>query len=128
MAQVRMLGGSIGIAASTAILGTKQRNAVLTSGLLTPQQLQSLRDALPTLNSAQQQIVQQTYTDAFNDTMVACAIIASICVLVTAGVWQRNPPSMEERRRQQGMNEAMRQQAIGERRARAVALKEQEKM
>lgn len=117
MAQGRMLGGSFGIAASTVVLANKQRRSLLESGVLTPQELQSLHDAARTISPERWQLVREAYTDAFNDTMLASAIIAGVCVLVSAGIWQKNPPSMEERRRLQGMNEAARQRLIAEKKA-----------
>jgi hypothetical protein len=123
MAQVRMLGGSIGIAASTAILGVKQRQQLFDTGVVTPLQLNSLRNSMHELSSQQVHTVQQAYTDAFNETMAVCAILSGICILVTVGCWQKNPMTMEDRRKKQGQNEAMRQHALGEAKARAAAIK-----
>lgn len=118
-----MFGGSIGIAASTAILGVKQRHQLLDAAVVTPEQLQSLRDVMRTMSFGQVYAVRQSYTDAFNETMVVCSVIAGVCLIVTAGCFQKNPLTMEERRRQQGQNEAMRQRALGEAKARAAAMK-----
>jgi hypothetical protein len=107
-----MFGGSIGIAASTAILGLKQRQQLLETGLIAPSQLESLRDAMSKLTPAGSHAVRQAYTDAFNETLVVCSIMAGVSLLVTLGVWQKNPLSMEERRKQLRMNEDMRQRAL----------------
>lgn len=114
MAQVRVFGGSIGIAASTAILGIKQRQKLLETGLLTPAQLQSLRNAMSSLSADQVHAVKQAFTDALNNTLVVCAIISGICLLVTIGCYQKDPPSIAERREQQQANQAIRQKALAE--------------
>lgn len=118
VAQVRMLGGSIGIAASTAILGVKQRHQLLETGIVSPTQLQSLRETMRHLSRQQVHTVRQAYTDAFNETLVVCAIIAGVCLVVTAGTWQKNPLTIEERRAQQARNEGERQRELGMKRAR----------
>ncbi|KAF1968563.1 MFS multidrug transporter-like protein [Bimuria novae-zelandiae CBS 107.79] len=119
VAQVRVFGGSIGIATSTAILGIKQRQQLLGTGLLTPSQLQSLRDTMSSLAPDAIVAVKQAYTDAFDDVLVVCSIISGVCLLVTIGCWQRSPLSMPERREQQVENEANRQREIAEAKARS---------
>lgn len=122
IAQVRMLGGSIGIAASTAILGVKQRQQLLDTALLNLVQLQSLADSMPHLSPAQNFAIRQAYTDAFNETLVVSSVISGVALLATAGGWQKHPVTMEDRRRQQFQNEAARQRQLGEVRARAAAM------
>ncbi|KAL1599693.1 hypothetical protein SLS60_007496 [Paraconiothyrium brasiliense] len=114
MAQVRVFGGSIGIAASTAILGVKQRQRLLETGLLTPSQLQSLRNAMPSLTANEVHAVKQAYTDAFDDTLVVCSIVSGVCLLVTLGCWRKDPLSIAERREQQFKNESLRQRALAQ--------------
>ena len=114
IAQVRVFGGSIGIAASTAILGIKQRQRLLETGIITPSQLQSLREAMSRLTPENLHAVKQAYTDAFDETLVVCAILSGIALLVTIGCWRKNPISMPERRKQQMEAEALRQKAIAE--------------
>ncbi|ORX96601.1 MFS multidrug transporter-like protein [Clohesyomyces aquaticus] len=121
MAQVRMLGGSIGIAASTAILGVKQRQKLLETGIVSPRELDALRDNMPKLSSQQVHEVRQAYTEAFNESLVVCSILAGVCIVVTAGCWQKNAPTLEERRNQQVRDEAMRQRTLGEAKAKAAA-------
>jgi hypothetical protein len=109
-----VFGGSIGIATSTVILATKQRQRLLETGLLAPTQLQSLRNVISSLSADEIHAVKQAYTDAFDDTLVVCSIISGVCVLVTLGCWRRNPPSIGEMRQQQFRNEAIRQRALAE--------------
>ncbi|KAK7193662.1 hypothetical protein DPSP01_000219 [Paraphaeosphaeria sporulosa] len=114
VAQVRVLGGSIGIAASTVILSIKQRQMLLESGLLTPSQLQSLRNAMSTLSAGEVRVVKQAYTDAFDETLVVCSIFSGLCVLVALGSWRRHPLSIREMREEQFRKEAIRQRALTE--------------
>jgi hypothetical protein len=109
-----VFGGSIGIATSTVMLGIKQRQRLLETGLLAPSQLQSLRSAMSSLSADEVYAVKRAYTDAFDDTLVVCSIISGVCVLVTLGCWRRNPPSIREMRQQQFTNEAIRQRALAQ--------------
>jgi hypothetical protein len=103
VAQVRVLGGTIGIAASTAILGVVEYNQL--RGIVTNSQLASLRDSEKTFTSSQLQAVRRAYSDAFNEDMRVCAIVAGICVLLTLGTFQRNPLDIQARREQQVVEE-----------------------
>jgi hypothetical protein len=103
VAQVRVLGGSIGIAASTAILGVVEYNQL--RGIVTNSQLASLRDSEKTFTTSQLQAVRKAYSDAFNEDMRVCAIVAGICVLLTLGTFQRNPLDIQARREQQVVEE-----------------------
>lgn len=123
IAQVRMLGGSIGIAASTAILGVRQRQKLLDTGLVSPIELQTLAQSLHTMSSTQAFAIRQAYTEAFNETMVVCAVISGAALIITAGAFRRSSMSMEDRRAQQFQNEGARQRKLGEARARAAAMK-----
>lgn len=124
MAQVRMLGGSIGIAASTVILGLRQRQELLDTGLLSPAQLESLAESIPQLSLTQRFAIRQAYTDAFNETLIVCSVIGGVALLSTALAWQKHPMSMEDRRRQQFENEAARQRQLGEMNETLAATKE----
>lgn len=110
VAQARILGGSIGIAASAAILGVAQRREL--GGTVSESQLASLQSAGPTLQPAQLQAIRRAHSNAFNESLRVCAIIAGACVLITLGTFQRHPLDIEERRKQQIMEEGQRQRAI----------------
>ncbi|KAI1456625.1 major facilitator superfamily transporter [Annulohypoxylon moriforme] len=90
MAQVRVLGGSIGIAASSAIVGTRIKDQVGTSEA---GWLPSPEGAGNSLTRNQQIAVRQAYSDAFNEDMRVCAIIGAFAVLVSFGMlsqrWSR---------------------------------------
>jgi hypothetical protein len=123
MAQVRMLGGSIGIAASTAILGVRQRQQLLETGLVSPKQMESLAEAMRSLSPAQVFAIRQAYTDAFKETLIVCSIISGVALLVTAGGFHKKPMTMDDRRKQQFQNEAARQKQLAETRLEVAAIK-----
>ncbi|KAI3554205.1 major facilitator superfamily transporter [Colletotrichum abscissum] len=96
IAQVRILGGSLGIAASTAILGNFMRDEL--TGVLTPGQLSSLHGAGANLTEAQAAAVRQVYTDSFCKDMQVGAILSGIAILLSFGVYRRNRVTIEEQR------------------------------
>lgn len=106
VAQVRILGGSIGIAASTTILGVIEHDQL--AGIVSESQLASLRDSEKTLSPAQLYAVRRAYSDAFNEDMRVSAIVAGVCVLLTLGTFQRNPLDIQARREQQVVEEERR--------------------
>ena len=67
IAQMRVLGGSLGIAASTAILGVTQRKELISTGLITTEQLANLQTAVKDFTLVQKIAVRQAYSDAFNE-------------------------------------------------------------
>ncbi|KAM3084421.1 hypothetical protein ACMFMF_001778 [Clarireedia jacksonii] len=109
--QARILGGSIGIAASTAMLGSTQRREL--TGIVSPEQLASLQSATASFTSAQSEAVRQAYSDAFHGDMKFCAIVAGSCVLVAFGTYQRNPLTIEERAIEQRAEEEERKVKAG---------------
>ena len=106
---MRVLGGSIGIAASTAILGVTQRGEL--AGLVSASQLASLETSIRTLTPMQVLAVRKAYSDAFTEDLRVCAAVAGACVLLTFGTFQRNPPSLMESRKQKFVDEARRVKA-----------------
>ena len=97
-----MLGGSIGIAMSTAVLAVEQRKQL--GGTIPP-------DSLPTVVSITQADIRKAYNDAFTQTMQVCAIIAGVGVLLTMGTYRRNRGSLEEQRGEQVRTENERREA-----------------
>jgi hypothetical protein len=106
VAQARVLGGSIGIAASTAILGVMEYDQL--TGVVSESQLASLQASEKMLSPAQLHAIRQAYSDAFNEDMRVCTVVAGVCVLLTIGTFQRNPIDIPERRKQQVINEQKR--------------------
>lgn len=80
MAEVRVLGGSIGIAASSAIVGVKIRDQV---GISKDNWLPAPGGVSSDLSPTQQIAVRQAYSDAFKKDMAICAIIGALAVLVS---------------------------------------------
>ncbi|GAB7355871.1 hypothetical protein MBLNU459_g6527t1 [Dothideomycetes sp. NU459] len=97
IAQARIFGGSLGIAASTAILGSVERRRL--AGVVSEAQLASLQSSVETLSAAQYAAVRTAYADAFDGTLRATAIVACVGLLVTFGTYQRHPLSIEEGRK-----------------------------
>lgn len=113
LAQNRILGGSIGIAAATAILGSTERREL--ASIVSTAELSSLRVITKTLNAAQQQAIRQAYSDAFMESMHVSTAIAGFMVLVTVFMYTHNPPDMMERRQQQLREHRQRLQDEGQR-------------
>jgi hypothetical protein len=97
-----MLGGSIGIAMSTAVLAVEQRKQL--GGTITPEGLAGLTSVSPS-------DIRKTYNDAFTRTKQVCAIIAGAGVLLTLATYRRNRGSLEEQRDQQVHAENQRREA-----------------
>lgn len=99
LAQNRIFGGSIGIAAATAILGATERRQL--AGIVSASQLSSLRVIEKTLSPEQIHAVKQAYADAFTDSMRVSTAVAGFMFLITIFMYRRNPPGLVERRQQQ---------------------------
>ncbi|KAF6807597.1 major facilitator superfamily transporter [Colletotrichum plurivorum] len=96
MAQVRILGGSIGIAASTAILGTVVREQP--AGTLESEQLWSAHRPGTELTKAQVTALRQVYAYSFQQDMKVGAILSGIAILVSLGAYRRDRVSIENQR------------------------------
>lgn len=94
MAQVRVLGGSIGIAASAAILGVKQRQQLLDPMVVSAAQLESLAGSIRTLSPEKVLAIRQAYTDAFNETLVVCSVVSGVALLASLAAWRKQPTTM----------------------------------
>lgn len=93
---MRILGGSLGIAASTAILGNFMREEL--SGVVSPERLSSLHGGGMDLTEAQATAVRQVYTDSFRKDMQVGAILSGIAILLSLGVYRRDRVTIEEQR------------------------------
>ncbi|KAG9238737.1 MFS multidrug transporter-like protein [Amylocarpus encephaloides] len=112
IAQVRVLGGSIGIATSSAILGANQQRKL--TGIVTSAQLATFEDSMSSLTPEQLDIIKQTYSDSFSESMKVCAAIAGLGVLATFVVFRRRPVDFMENRKQQIMEDMARRRREGE--------------
>ncbi|KAL9076851.1 MAG: hypothetical protein Q9157_003554 [Trypethelium eluteriae] len=72
IAQFRIFGGSLGVAASSAIRGAVDTREL--GGPVSPQVISSLTPADTN--------IRQSYTDAFSESMIVCTIVASASVVV----------------------------------------------
>ncbi len=106
MAQVRVLGGSIGIAASSAILAVQEKSQL--AGVVPPG---ALSMGTSGLTAVQYTAVRQTFADAFTKDMQVSAAVAGVSILFALGTYRRNRPTMAEMRRQQIENEKERVRA-----------------
>ncbi|KAI1383605.1 major facilitator superfamily transporter [Hypoxylon trugodes] len=97
IAQVRVLGGSIGIAASSAIAGVILKERV---GSDTGQS-SSLEDTIANLSPERQVNVRVAYSDAFNEDMRVCAIIGAVAVLLTFGTFSQKRTTIAEHKEQE---------------------------
>lgn len=112
IAQVRILGGSLGIAASTAILGSSQRRNL--SDLVTPAQLASLDSFAKTTSIEQLLAIRKTYSDAFSDDMKVAAVISGVAIFVAGLSFRREKVDVQERRKEKAIEERERLRAIAE--------------
>jgi hypothetical protein len=94
VAQVRVFGGSLGIAASSAILGVTLKQQVGRS--VTPQQLSSLGGGNANVTPGQLAVVRKAYSDAFREDMRVCTIIAAIALLWALGTYNHKCPTSTE--------------------------------
>ncbi|ORY59463.1 uncharacterized protein BCR38DRAFT_444583 [Pseudomassariella vexata] len=94
IAQVRILGGSIGIAASAAILGVTLRTQL--RGIVNPDQLASLESHPDDFSQIQLDSIRKAYSDAFSEDMRVCAVVAGVAIVLSLGTWSRNRPSVQE--------------------------------
>lgn len=103
-----MLGGSIGIAMSSAVLAGQQRAHL--AGVVPLSVLQDLGSPNQ-LTEAQLAVVRKTYNDSFTETMKVCAIVAGIGVLITMGTLRRDRLPLLEQRQQMVQREIARRRA-----------------
>ncbi|KAI0466444.1 major facilitator superfamily transporter [Xylaria cf. heliscus] len=106
VAQVRVFGGSLGIAASSAILGVSLQAQL--GGSVTPQQIASVQGGSADLAPSDLAAIRTAYADAFREDMRVCAIIAGIALLWAVGTYSHKRINRTERRKQQVREETER--------------------
>jgi hypothetical protein len=111
ISQVRILG-SIGIAASTAILGITENREL--AGVVSPTQLADLRSSISTFTPNQIQAVREAYVDAFSEDLRVCAIVSGVCIFVTLASFRRNAMSAVDARNQHIAEEQQRLKGLAE--------------
>ncbi|KAI1757108.1 major facilitator superfamily transporter [Xylaria castorea] len=106
VAQVRIFGGSLGIAASSTILGISLQAQV--GGSVTPQQIASVQGGGADLALGDLAAIRRAYADAFREDMRVCTIIAAIGLLWALGTYSRKRLNHTARREQQVREETER--------------------
>ncbi|KAK9426073.1 putative Major facilitator superfamily transporter [Seiridium unicorne] len=112
LAQFRILGGSLGIAASSAILGVTLRSQL--AGVVNLSLLQSLENVGNELTEAQLAAVRHAYSDTFDEDMRIGAIVACISIVLALGAWTnpRGRLTIQERQAQHLKDEMERREAV----------------
>ncbi|KAI1131292.1 major facilitator superfamily transporter [Nemania abortiva] len=110
VAQVRVFGGSLGIAASSAILQISLRAQV--GGSATSQQISSVEGGGTNLAPSELAAIRRGYANAFREDMKVCTIIASIALLWALGTYSRQRLSRAEQREQRVGEEIERRKGV----------------
>ncbi|KAI0012220.1 major facilitator superfamily transporter [Xylariaceae sp. FL0662B] len=110
IAQLRVLGGSIGIAASSAVLGVTIQAQLEPVQSEQPSSLEA--DATVSLES-KLNTIRQAYSEAFNKDMRICTIISGIAILLTFGTFSQKRLTVAEHRERQVREEISKRQSVG---------------
>ncbi|CEJ81181.1 hypothetical protein VHEMI01325 [[Torrubiella] hemipterigena] len=94
IAQLRILGGSLGISTSTVFLNSKITEIL--SGLLTPQEQATLGHDGPPLSPQQRSAVHRAYSEAFHSDMLAAAAVSGAAILVVLASYRRGRKLVQE--------------------------------
>lgn len=95
VAQARVLGGSIGVAASNALFNHYSQTRL--SGVLSPAQIAQLQhstSAITGFTPFQKNAIRLAYAFSFNQSMRICLYIAAFCLVASIFTYQRDPPSL----------------------------------
>ncbi|RSL55579.1 hypothetical protein CEP54_009298 [Fusarium duplospermum] len=109
LSQMRLLGGSLGIATSSALLN--QRIVEYLSGILTPFEKATIGGPDSHLSDSQWAAVRYTYSDAFRVDMKVAAGISALGVISTIGAFQKRRLLVAEQRAALVREEAARRRA-----------------
>ncbi|KAI1823589.1 major facilitator superfamily transporter [Xylaria intraflava] len=96
VAQVRVFGGSLGIAASSAILGVSLQAEV--GGSTTSRQVFSVEGSEATLAAGELAAIRRAYASAFREDMRVCTIVAGTALIWALGTYNRKRLSRSDRR------------------------------
>lgn len=87
---------------ATIVLNNKLSDGL--AGVLDPGRIKSLEQSLKnisTLSPANQSLVVQIYSDAFNEQMRICTYISAVALLAAIATYQKNPASVAAMRDKQ---------------------------
>ncbi|KAF5018852.1 hypothetical protein F66182_9144 [Fusarium sp. NRRL 66182] len=96
LSQVRLLGGSLGIAVSSALLNQKSSKHL--TGVLTPLEQATIDGPNTNLSSSQWSAVRYTYSDAFKAEMKVATAVAACAVICTFGAVRKQRLLIDEQR------------------------------
>ncbi|KAF4971180.1 hypothetical protein FSARC_1902 [Fusarium sarcochroum] len=96
LSQVRLLGGSLGIASSSALLN--QKSVEYLTGVLTPYEQATVGGSDTHLSNSQWMAVRYTYAEAFKMEMKVATALAACAVLVTFGAFRKQRLLIDEQR------------------------------
>ncbi|KAF5235124.1 hypothetical protein FOXYS1_15668, partial [Fusarium oxysporum] len=97
LSQVRLLGGSLGIAASSALLNEKSSKYL--SGVLTAYEQATIGGSNTHLTNAQWSAVRYTYADAFQVEMKIATVVAACSVISAFGAFRKRRLLIAEQRK-----------------------------
>ncbi|KAH6636358.1 hypothetical protein F5144DRAFT_619703 [Chaetomium tenue] len=98
VAQMRVLGGSLGVAASFLVLNS--RIAETLTGVLSAAEMEAFYRSPTVMRSFatyKQLQVRTTYIEAFRVDMHVCIAMSAACLIASLCVYQRTPPSIKKR-------------------------------
>jgi len=98
VAQMRVFGGSLGVAAGFIVLNSRITETL--TGVLTAKELEDFYRSplvVESFDVLKQLSVRTTYIEAFRISMYVSVGISAACLLASLGTYQRDPPSIEKR-------------------------------
>ncbi|KAJ4110650.1 hypothetical protein NW768_011995 [Fusarium equiseti] len=111
LSQVRLLGGSLGIATSSALLNEKSSQYL--AGILTPYEQATIGSSETPLSNSQWSAVRHTYADAFKVEMKVATVVAACSVISAFGAFRKQRLLIAEQRAAVVAEEATRRRCQG---------------
>ncbi|EED14417.1 efflux pump antibiotic resistance protein, putative [Talaromyces stipitatus ATCC 10500] len=97
LTQIRVLGGTFGLAISATVLNDHVKSKLST--LLSPPELEAILDsldAIKNLSQNQQQAVKAAFSEGFNRQNVILAAFSAVALVLSLGIWERHPRKTEK--------------------------------
>jgi hypothetical protein len=101
VAQVRVLGGTVGLAISTIVFNSEAQQTLSKS--LTPSELSAVlkSPAVARNFTLRKQIAfRLVFAQSFNDSMRICTYVTAACLFIVVFAYQREPPNILEKKAQ----------------------------
>lgn len=109
VSQLRILGGSLGISASTLLLQNEIRERL--AGLLTAEQLQTLGHVGTPLTEIQHEALELAYSNMFRNGMLVAAGVGGLGILTTLPAFRRERKNFQKQRQERVVEERERRTA-----------------